>query len=622
MCGINGVFAFGRSALPVDRGELLRTRDFMAARGPDAAGDWVSQDERVGFGHRRLSIIDLSEAGAQPMFSADRKLAVTFNGEIYNYEELRLGLQARGHVFRSNSDTEVLLHLYARRGADMVRELRGMFAFAIWDTDNRKLLLARDPYGIKPLYYADDGSTFRFASQVKALLAGGSVSSEPDPAGAVGFCLFGSVPEPFTMYRGVRALPAGSTLEVSEAGAAAASRYHSIAQVYHDAEARKLARGVDVAGELRAALVDSVRHHLVADVPVGAFLSSGINSSALVGLMRDAGQSDIQTITLAFSEFAGRPEDEAPLAAQVAKIYGTRHSTRFVGEEEFQADLPAIVRAMDQPTIDGLNTWFVAKAARERGLKVAISGLGGDELFCGYPSFQDIPKWVRSFGFAAAAPSLGRAARIVGGPLIAAFGANSKAAGMLEYGGTYPGAYLLRRGLFMPWQLREILARDVAEEGLRRLEPLALIEREMTPPPAMPTATVSALESALYMKNQLLRDTDWASMAHSIEVRTPLVDAILLAKAAGVAAASGIALSKSYIAEAPMRPLPSLVKTRAKTGFMTPIAEWRRRSSFGRMSDGAAWVPAKTYWARDWAKLLLASGDFLHRDMLADGPAQ
>ncbi|MBV8471900.1 MAG: hypothetical protein JO234_00670, partial [Hyphomicrobiales bacterium] len=307
-------------------------------------------------------------------------------------------------------------------------------------------------------------------------------------------------------------------------------------------------------------------------------------------------------------------------AAEVAKTYATRHSTRFVDEREFQGDLPAIMQAMDQPTIDGLNTWFVAKAAKEKGLKVAISGLGGDELFCGYPSFQDIPKWVGRVGFAAGAPSLGRAARIVGGPLLAALGANSKAAGMLEYGGTYPGAYLLRRGLFMPWQLREILARDVAEEGLRRLAPLALIEREMTPPPASPTATVSALESALYMKNQLLRDTDWASMAHSIEVRTPLVDAVLLAKAAGVAAASGLPLSKSLIAEAPARPLPALVKTRAKTGFMTPIAQWRRRSNIGRMDGGAAWTSAKTYWARDWAKLLLADGDFLQRDMLARPP--
>ena len=233
------------------------------------------------------------------MVSADGKLVVTFNGEIYNYRELRSGLEAKGHVFRSQSDTEVLLHLYARNGEAMVQDLRGMFAFAIWDADRRTLLLARDPYGIKPLYYSDDGWTFRFASQVKALLAGGAIAGDRDPAGQVGFYLFGSVPEPFTTYREVRALPAGATLVVDRIGAHEPRRYHSIARVYCDAEvkARGLRlHGADRAGmadEVRQALLDSVRAHLVADVPVGVFLSGGIDSGALVGLMRDAGQHDI-----------------------------------------------------------------------------------------------------------------------------------------------------------------------------------------------------------------------------------------------------------------------------------------------------------------------------------------
>ena len=214
MCGINGIFAYHYAANAIDRAELVRTRDHMAARGPDGRGEWIAADGRVGLAHRRLAIIDLSDAASQPMVSADGKLVITFNGEIYNYRELRSRLEAKGHVFRSQSDTEVLLHLYAQKGEAMVQDLRGMFAFAIWDVERRSLLLARDPYGIKPLYYSDDGWTFRFASQVKALLAGGAIASDRDPAGQVGFYLFGSVPEPFTTYRQVQALPAGTTLVV------------------------------------------------------------------------------------------------------------------------------------------------------------------------------------------------------------------------------------------------------------------------------------------------------------------------------------------------------------------------------------------------------------------------
>ena len=238
MCGINGIFAYHYAANGVDRAELERTRDHMAARGPDGLGAWIDADGRVGLGHRRLAIIDLSEAASQPMVSADGKLVITFNGEIYNYRELRSGLEAKGHVFRSQSDTEVLLHLYARKGDAMVRDLRGMFAFAIWDVERRTLFLARDPYGIKPLYYCEDGWTFRFASQVKALLAGGAIAGDRNPAGQVGFYLFGSVPEPFTTYREVRALPAGTTLVVDGIGAHEPRRYHSIAQVYCDTEAK------------------------------------------------------------------------------------------------------------------------------------------------------------------------------------------------------------------------------------------------------------------------------------------------------------------------------------------------------------------------------------------------
>src|SRR6516164_7553933 len=414
MCGIAGIYAYHYAANAVDRGELRRIRDHMVARGPDGLGEWYSQDERVGFGHRRLTIIDLSERGAQPMTSDDGKLVVTFNGEIYNYRQLRLVLEARGRTFRTQTDTEVLLHLYAEKGEAMVNDLRGMFAFGLWDSEKNALLLARDPYGIKPLYYADDGWTLRFASQVKALLTGGKVSRDPEPAGWAGFCLFGSVPEPFTTYQEIRALPAGSMMWVDRIGTRQPKQYFSIAEAYCRSEPAYLpARNEHPQHDARDALLDSVRHHLVADVPVGAFLSSGIDSGALVGLMRDVGQQEIQTVTVAFEEFRGMREDEAPIAAEIASRYGTRHTTRVVTEQEFRNDLPRILEAMDQPTIDGLNTWFVSKAARELGLKVAISGLGSDELFGGYPSFRDVPLWVRTLAIPGRIPALGDLTRCV-----------------------------------------------------------------------------------------------------------------------------------------------------------------------------------------------------------------
>jgi asparagine synthase (glutamine-hydrolysing) len=603
VCGIAGIYAYHYAANAVDRAELRRIRDQMAARGPDGFGEWYSKDERVGLGHRRLKIIDLSERGAQPMMSADGKLIITFNGEIYNYRQLRALLEARGHIFRTQTDTEVLLHLYADKGEAMVNDLRGMFAFGLWDVDKKILLLARDPYGIKPLYYADDGWTFRFASQVKALLAGGKLSRNQEPAGWVGFCLFGSVPEPFTTYQEIRALPAGSTLWVDRVGSREIRRYFSIADTYCNAETVN-SPGTDEDLELgvREALLDSVRNHLVADVRVGAFLSSGIDSGALVGLMRDAGQRDIQTVTLAFEEFRGRDEDESPIAAEIAAQYGARHTIRFVTEQEFRNDLPQIFAAMDQPSIDGINTWFVSKAARELGLKVAISGLGGDELFGGYPSFRDVPLWVHALAVPSRVPGLGDLTRW----LLTGLGQFSqrvkpKATGLLKYGGSYSGAYLLRRGLFMPWELESVLGSDTVRLGLRRLNPLHHIHATLRPQPTTNFGKVAVLESSLYMRNQLLRDTDWASMAHSLEVRVPLVDATLLRHVALVTTKIG-SRSKRMLGSSPRLPLPSKVVNRPKTGFGTPIEAWLQRDArIQRWKRVPAFAAQNCGWARRWA---------------------
>lgn len=570
MCGLVAIFDYLQDASGVDRGELLAVRDAMQARGPDGAGLWISPDRRVGLGHRRLSLLDLSAAGTQPMANEDGSLQIVFNGEIYNYRELRATLEAKGARFRSHSDTEVLLHLYADRGVEMVRALLGMYAFAIWDARRRRLFAARDPLGIKPLYYSDDGKTVRLASQVKALLAAGRVATEHDPAAEVGFLLLGYVPEPFTTYRAIHALPAGAYLIAQQEAPILVNRFCSIEDELAAAAGRDDALGT--AGErLRAALSDSVKRHLIADVPVGVFLSAGLDSAVITALAAEAPGVNLNTITLGFAEFRGTPRDETRLAAVVAANYRTLHRTRWVARREFNEQRDHILRSMDQPSIDGVNTYFVAKAAHEAGLKATLSGVGGDELFGGYPSFVQVPK-IATLPGGRYLGSFRRALRIFSAPVLSRL-ISPKYAGLLEYAGTWSGAYLLRRALFMPWEISHVLEPAVAREGWERLDIARRLEgtvRLIDSPPLR----VSALEMIWYMRNQLLRDSDWAGMAHSVEIRTPLADLEVLRAVSPLLAAGRLSSGKRCLATLPSQPLPPSVSERRKTGFATPVDEW------------------------------------------------
>jgi len=609
MCGICGAIAYGSTQLP-DLASLRSARDYMTPRGPDGFGEWQSDDETVWLGHRRLAIIDLSKNGSQPMASHDHRFIVTFNGEIYNFHELRGELEQRGHTFRSQSDTEVLIELYRAYGPDMLPRLRGMFAFALWDLEKRSLLLARDPYGIKPLYYTDDGRRLVFASSVKALVKSGLAGGTIEPAGLVGFFLFGSVPEPWTLYSSVKMLPAGSSVVVSNGRVSSPSTYHRIASIWRNAEKQPdvIGRNASLHDIARSALLDSVRHHLVADVTVGAFLSAGIDSGALVGLMRDAGQSEIQTITLTYDAFEGTAYDEAPLAADIARHYGVRHHVRRVGAAEFAEDLQRILAAMDQPSVDGVNTWFVSKAAREIGLKVAISGVGGDELLGGYDIFERLPRlahWLWGPSRIAGLPALARwivnFSRSLGAPL------HPKFAEVLAYSRSIHGAYLLQRGLFLPPEVRDVWHDPgFIKEGLSRLDVFALIERTVEPGPSSPFAQVATLESSLYLRNQLLRDTDWASMAHSLEVRTPLVDHVLLDRLSPVALAKGRQTGKRLLSCAPVKPLPDEVVSRRKTGFGIPIERWLDAAPDAGKQSSTQDVRREPF-SRRWARLLADS---------------
>lgn len=559
MCGINGIVRLTDAAPPVDREELLRTREAMVSRGPDGAGAWVSDDGRAALASRRLAILDLSAAGAQPMASQDGRFHIVQNGEIYNFLELRRELEGEGIRFRSRSDTEVILTLYAREGAAMLSRLRGMYGLAIWDEREKTLLLARDPLGIKPLYYSTEGGCLRFASQVKALERGGAVSREVDPAGLAGFLLWGSVPEPFTIRRTVRALPAGHHLIVRE-GRIGEPQPHGVARV------EPL--------EPAAAVEDSVKAHLVSDVPVAIFLSAGLDSGLIAALARRHLAEPPTTFTLHFEGLEGTPLDEAPLAAEVARRLGTQHVERRIGREEIANLWAGALAAMDQPSIDGFNTWLVSRAAHEAGLKVVLSGLGGDEVFGSYPSFTDVPRLARAARRASWIPGLAAA-----WPAIARRTSprRPKLAGLLRHGRTLAGAYFLRRGLFLPEEIPGLIGRDLAEEGLRRYDPVADTARVLAAgnghAPDAWTA-VQQMETARYMRNQLLRDSDWASMAWSVELRVPLVDAWLGQRLAAVNFEPARSEGKAALVRRAAPELPPALWSRPKSGFYIPVAEW------------------------------------------------
>jgi asparagine synthase (glutamine-hydrolysing) len=579
----------------------------MIRRGPDGQGEWFSADARIGLAHRRLSIIDLSDAGAQPMASEDGLLVITFNGEIYNYRRLRARLEAKGYRFRSHSDTEVLLHLYSEHGINMLRELRGMFAFALWDVRAEHLYLARDPYGIKPLYYAHDGGVLRAASQVKALLAGGALGRQLEPAALAGFYLLGSVPEPWTLHQGIMALPPGAYLRVARHGPSQLHFYCDIAAILAEASQRRPEPGEAPLHLLADALTDSVHVHLVSDVPVGLFLSSGVDSGALAALAAGLGQT-LEAVTLGFEEYAGTPDDEVPLATEIAAHYGLPHTVERISRANFLALLPRIMTDMDQPTIDGINVWLVSRAAAAHGWKVALSGVGGDELLGGYQSFQSLPRWTSTLAIPSRIPLLGDLFHAALSRLTSHVPALSpKLSGMLRYGASYAGAYLLKRGLFLPEELPAVMGRDMAAEGLRRLDPLSALNRPLQGRTWRGAGfRVSALESSHYMRNQLLRDTDWAGMAHSLEIRTPLIDIDLLSRVAPLLLSLGHQFGKQALAAVPAHPLPPRTRRRSKTGFTVPVARWQEQDA---RLDAWRRLPMLRHkgcpWARRWAYTLM-----------------
>ena len=554
MCGIAGLI--GRTPECFAQ----RVGPALIHRGPDDGGHWQHADACLV--HRRLAIVDLSPTGHQPMASPCGRWWLVFNGEIYNHAALRAELCAPGptaapFTFRGTSDSEVLLAWLIRHGAAGLHRLRGMFAFCLYDQQERTVLLARDPHGIKPLYlWHGPSGELAFASELRALLASGLPSRTLNTTALTAFLASGSVPEPATLVSGIERLPAGCWAHW-QAGQLKIQPWRPLPESLVP-EATGSWEPAAAATATREALDASVAAHLIADVPVGLFLSGGLDSGALLALA----PRGLHTFTIGFAGAAASAGfDESSPAARLAAHFGAEHTPLTLSAEQARAWLPEFLAAQDQPSNDGFNSWCVARLAREQGLKVALSGLGGDELFGGYPSFAAVPRllrWRRRLG--PAAPLLAKLLRRKHSHKA------QRLAAVLEAAPGLAMAYSSYRGLFTPREIAVLLRYWGLDSEL--------LVSESNPPSCLhPLDQVAWLEGSRYLRHQLLPDADAMTMAHGLELRVPFVDAQLQQALAVIPAHQRLASGKALLAAA-IPELPAWFRQRPKQGFRFPFQLW------------------------------------------------
>lgn len=569
MCGIFGIIA--RNAR-IPEGVLERGTKSLAHRGPDDSGTMLLRDgsTEIGLGNRRLAILDLSPVGHQPMHDPRTGNWIVYNGEIYNFRDIRRELERAGQSFISHSDTEVLLHAYAHWGEACLEKLRGMFAFAIWDARQHSLFLARDPMGIKPLYFAQTDEYFLFASEVRTLLGTGLIPRKIDHAGLVNYLSFGSAYDPLTLIEGVRAVPAGHMLTWHE-GATKQSRYWDLLDEGGTQESTAAA-DVDRSGlKLQPLIEESVRLQLVSDVPVGVFLSGGIDSSALVSILSRGGVIP-STFSIVFRE---AEFSEASYSRLIASKFHTNHHEISVSQQDVLSAIPEALGAMDLPTMDGINTYFVSREARRAGVKVALSGLGGDEVFAGYSSFRSIPRMEHFARYWNSVPRLLRVSlSSMFSKIAPASDQNRKLLSLALSNGQIIHPYFLSRMLFTPEQRRLLFS--ASDQAV--LDASASQQSEVRRTSGLdPVNRVSYLESRCYMLNTLLRDSDVMSMSQGLEVRVPLIDHQLAKTVLALPGESKLNRTpKKLLVEALAGSLSDEIVYRRKRGFTLPFDRWMR----------------------------------------------
>jgi len=575
--------------------------DALAHRGPDGEGFWESSPEGTGWAtmlaHRRLSILDLSPAGAQPMVDPVTGDVVVANGEIYNYVELRERLAAAGQTFQSSGDTAVMLRALGLHGREAVGWLRGMFAFAFWDASERRLMLARDPLGIKPLYLARNPNpqgewSIVFASEVRAILASGLLGKPRlDPLAVASMVWNGFVVTPQTAIAGIEPVWPGQLRIFDCAGREDRSEYYWCVP-----QGREAAPTDEAA--LTGVLEECVRLHLASDVPLGVFLSGGIDSSAVANLAQKSSRAPVDTFTLVFEE---QEYNEGSIARRVAEAIGTRHQEVVLTEQAFIAQLDAALNSLDQPTFDGLNSYYMSQAVRQAGFKVALVGTGGDELFGGYASFRDLPALLRWFTRVKWVPKAGRIAlaNLVASVMQPAGGTIrpqtrwAKLPEMVRRGESLLSLYQLAYALFLPDFQRQVLGDELGSALVDGL-PAAMRSRLLHETRSRsPLSAISVMEQRLFLSERLLRDTDAVSMAASIEVRLPLVDQVLFENVDRLPDRDRYHPlgKKSVLRRIGLRGLDPALFERPKAGFVLPFDRWLR-TGLGKVIDRLMRDPA------------------------------
>ncbi len=626
MCGIAGFLTTDSFSEHLQR-VLHQMLSAMHHRGPDEEGSFLA--EGVALGMRRLSIIDLA-GGHQPIFNEDRKVAIVFNGEIYNFQTLRQELMKRGHQFATHSDTEVIVHAYEEWGVDCLQRLRGMFAFALYDGRNPYsplVFLARDRLGIKPLYFyvSPSQKEVLFASEVRALLASSMIPREIDPNALPGFLLFGSVMEPNTLVKGVFSLPPGHLLRIQKKEGG----FGLIQEEWWDlssATSKEVFPRQKVLQEIRQVLEEAVRLHLIAEVPLGVFLSSGIDSTALAALASRVSEKPVHTFTVAFME---EDYNEAEMARHTARLLNTKHSELLVTGQRMLERMREAVLALDQPSMDGINTYFVSWSARQAGLKVALSGVGGDELFGGYQTFHLTPKLANFSRLATAFPAPLRTLGESGLRKVEGFWASEalrKLTSLLGSPGSFPHPYFWTRLVFTPSQVQLLCLFSREENGFLWRQRLDSLSKRVLSQPLF--NQVSFLEMTTYMTNTLLRDTDCMSMAHSLEVRVPFLDHLVVERTFFSPVEYKIApkIPKPLLVASLEDLLPTEVIHQRKRTFTFPWAVWLKKDlkeslekSLSRLSPGLreylsqeeigkvwwSFLKGRTSWSRPWSLYVL-----------------
>ena len=587
MCGIAGILT-PRPLNALERSALAAMRVALRHRGPDGEGEWLSPDGHTGLAHTRLAVFDPTKAGHQPMSIEDGRFTIVYNGAIYNFTEIRRSLEQAGISFTTTSDTEVILRLYERDGQAGLARLRGMFAFALWDAATGACLLARDRFGIKPLYYAVQDGRLVFASEIRAMLASGLVDDELDAAGVYGFFRTGSVPEPHTLVGAIKCVPAGHALTWVN-GRMSARQYWCLRFTGDGPVASAVA-------DTRRVLADSVASHFAGDVPVGLFLSGGLDSSAILALSHVAGRRGVPTFSLSLPSTA---DDEGPLARRTAEHFGAHHHVCEMDATATRAAFASYVAAVDQPSVDGLNSFVMARFAHEHGAKVVLSGLGADELFGGYPTFAGVPRlaaWHRRLDWTGAiGAGFGRLAEA------AAFDPRSRrVADMFRRAPSLDNAYQTYRGIFTHAEASRLTTHFLGR-------PAELPEPDDAPLTDAPGDAVSRFELTRYVRNQLLRDSDVMSMAWGVELRTPFLDAAVvdcLAQLPGtVRLSAGKALLRSAVPE-----VPAWVTGQPKRCFQFPFARWIDGEWQGALASADRACPVSTdTWYRKWCVFAVES---------------